>query len=381
MYNKATKLLEKKNYLKALSFYKKQDPKFKECYLNMGNCYKMLGNNDKARECYVLASSDVPFSDGTYGDFALAYNNIGLLEYCEGRDYSAMQCYKIALNMNPLYYEAIWNYGNALLRSSNCVDGWEHYEYRFKRESGAVKIDRGIPWWDGKSTGKTILVQAEQGLGDKIMFGRYLAYLAPFFDEIVICCHESLDCLYAPYKCVRTTTGYDLTIGMCSLAGIFGVVPEGYLDGKFEKHPFTGFNIGVVWAGSSTHANNANRSCPSSYFSNLSNLGNLWSLSPDAGPTKNIAQLAPKTWSETASYCLGLDLVVSVDTSIVHLCGTLGVPCIMVQPLQETDFRWGKPTEAEFGNNRWYKSVMVVPNDNNWDAAFDVVRESIICLK
>lgn len=377
MFNKGTKYLEKKNYLKAISCFKKEENKFKELYLNLGNCYKMLDNLPKAMECYLLAANDsVPFANGSYGNYALAYNNIGLCEYTVGDDASAMQFYSAALTINPLYGEAIFNYGNACLRSSDCTEGWDHYEYRFKRGPGSVRIDTSVPTWDGQTRGDRIVVLTEQGFGDKIMFARYLSLLESYFDEVVIMCHPSLDCLY-PYKCVRSTLGFSVSVPLCSLPRFFGIVSENWLDGRFKAHRYnTPFNIGVCWSGSPTHANDRNRSCSSNYFSSLSSYGTLYNISPDPKVVKNVTPITSMTWSETASYLLGLDLVVSVDTSIVHLAGTLGVPCIMVQPLHETDFRWGNARVAEFGNNPWYRSVMVVPN-TGWDSTFAIVDKKL----
>lgn len=369
MYNKATKYLEKGNYKKAIQFFKKEPLDFKEKYLNMGNAYKLIGDNNSAYKCYMRAASlEVPFIDGKYGEYTLALNNLGLLEYINGNDSLAISFYTAALTLDPLYYEAIWNYSNALLRSSNCLVGWDMYEYRLKRSN--VKIDNSVARWDG-SPGDTILVITEQGIGDKIMFGRYLKLLEKYFKKVVILCHESLDCIYSDYECVRSSLGFNVSIPICSLAGIFGIVDGKWLTGV--AHEFSGYNIGCVWSGSSTHLNNANRSCSGHNFLRLSSYGNLYSLSPDADEIKGIIPLRPKTWSETISYVLGLDLVVSVDTSIVHLCGSLGVPCIMIQPLQETDFRWGTMVNGEYPKI-WYDSVTIVSN-NGWAEAFSKVIE------
>jgi len=154
MYNRGTKYLNKGNYLKALSFYKKETDSFKELYLNMGNCYRGLGKYDKAMEYYITANrEDIPLvSDGTYGEYSLALNNIGMLYYGMGDDLTATQCYKRALSLNPLYYESIWNLANATLRMTNCASGWDLYEYRFKRLAGAVKIEKYGIKWDGTLT-------------------------------------------------------------------------------------------------------------------------------------------------------------------------------------------------------------------------------------
>lgn len=380
-FNRGTKYLHAGKYTKAISCFKKQarTNSFKELWLNMGTAYRHI-DPSRVLECYLKAArDDVPFANGSFGPYTLAYNNIGLHAYAEGKDAEAIEFYTAALTIDPLYGEAVWNYANAELRSTNCVSGWDKYEYRFNRGVGSTAIDTSLPTWDGQTRGDCIVVLSEQGLGDKIMFGRYLSCLKEYFTEVVIVCHESLDCIYAPYKCVRNSSGYNLTIPICSLARIFGIVSERWLDGKFPKYTFptSGLNIGVCWSGSKTHANDHNRSCSSHYMSELCAYGNLYSLNPDAGSARSVTALKPKDWAETASYLLGLDLVVSVDTSIVHLAGTLGVPTIMVQPLRETDFRWGNGKQP----NVWYNSVICVANNNNWDTTFANVKEIMSCMK
>lgn len=382
-YNKGTKYLEKGNIEKALQFLKKAEGDFKEKYLNMGNCYRSLGQYKKAYECYTKANDKtVPFADGHFvSAYPLALNNLGLMAYGDGKDDLSEQHYRDALAIDPVYYDALWNLGQTILRkyfSSTGTDwelGWKLYEYRFKRNN-ATPIDNVLEPWDRVSCGDKIVVLTEQGLGDKIMFGRYLSHLKKFFNRVIVQCHPSLDCFYSDYEIIRDPVEEvgAVSVPICSLAGIFGLVNEKWLEGKFNARKFSGdFNIGCVWNGSSTHLNNANRSCPTEHFSALSDLGNLYSLNPGARVPKGITDISSKDWSETAANVLGLDLVVSVDTSIVHLCGTLGVPCIMVQPLRETDFRWGRG----HADTPWYESVVIVENNNNWSEVFRKVRTLI----
>lgn len=389
-YNKGTKYLFAGNYKKALQFFKKEELQFKELYLNMGNCYRYFGEFDAAERCYLLANrSDMPASNNVKTEmYPLALNNLGLLEYARGNDTLAIDYYRAALAIDPVYYDALWNLGNATLRryfssevglAEDWKLGWELYDYRFKRSGVAVKIDVGLPTWDGRTPGKSIVVLTEQGLGDKIMFGRYISCLYKYFDEVHVQCHPSLDCFYSDFKICRDIfeSGASVSVPLCSLAGHFGMVSENWLSDKFTAHDFgEGFHIGVVWAGSATHANTRNRNCPPGYFLDLGSYGKLWNLNV-TGECPGISNLNSKSWSETASYVLGLDLVVTVDTSIVHLCGTLGVPCIMMQPLSETDFRWG----LGHTDTPWYKSVIIVDNPGSWDATFVTVKEILKCIK
>lgn len=383
-YNKGTKYLEKGNVDKALQFLKKAEGDFKEKYLNMGNCYRHFGDDKKAMECYLKANNpDVPYADGTRTVmYTLALNNLGMMEYAFGNDDNAEVLYRHALTIDPLYCDAMWNLSNCLLRQyfSGREEvgklGWDLYEYRFKKNA-PVGLADVLPRWDGVSRGNKIVVLTEQGLGDKIMFGRYLRKLEELFDEVVVQCDKSLDVFYSKYTICRDPLEHidAVAVPICSLAGIFGIVDEKWLEGKFTTRNFDGFNIGCVWSGSTTHLNNSNRSCPSGHFLDLSSFGSLYSINPGARVPKGIKDISSKDWSETAATVLGLDVVVTVDTSIVHLCGTLGVPCIMLQPLKATDFRWGD------GNNVWYSSVKIVRNNGSWDAVFAEVRKLLAEMK
>ena len=382
MYNRGTKYLNKGNYSKALAFFKKEPLEFKEKFLNMGNCYRGLGNLPKAVEYYLLANDEVtPFADGTRSaNYDLALNNLGMICYGQGDDATAIALYEKALLINPVYYEALWNYASAYMRTGfsgsdiSWAKGWALYEYRFKRSAGAVVVETYLPTWDGVTTGGTIVVLTEQGIGDKIMFGRYISKLRGYFSNVIVQCHPSLDCFYSSYEICRSSIGMSgVSIPICSLARIFpNIPPANWLDGKFKPLELTHErkNIGVVWSGSTTHANNANRSCPVTYFSGLSSFGRLYSLNPAVPAAKDIIKYTGKSWSDTAALVLALDVVVTVDTSIVHLCGTLGVACIMIQPLAETDFRWGHGSTTV-----WYPSVQIVRNPGSWETAFAEVHK------
>lgn len=370
MFNKATRLLESGKTEKAAQLFRGvlKTAEFKECYLNLGNCYTLLNQEAKALECYLRAANgDVPFSDGSYGPYPSALNNLGLLEYSRNNLEAAQDFYRGALAYDPLYGECIWNLGNCLLKESNSEHGWHLYEYRFNRGPGSVRIDRSIPRWPGPGTqGQSICVLTEQGTGDKIMFGRYLGILNTYFAEVIVCCHASLNSLYKGYRCVEVPEGeYSIPIG--SLPRMFGVVGVSHYIGGNAYDFGPGRHIGIVARGSQTHANDYNRSILTGQFARFSAYGKLWGLNPGDQKHKSVTALNPQTWQETIDYVLGLDLVVAVDTSIVHLAGTLEIPCVMMQPLRNTDFRWGLPGVQ----NPWYSSVVVVDNYNSWASTLD----------
>lgn len=392
-YNRGTRYLEKGKYLKALACFKKSKINTKELYLNTGNVYRKLGDIEKAGEYYLKANSpDVKDFSGKGGAYSLALCNLGLLTYAIGDNDSAINVYKAALSLDPLNYDALWNLSTALLRDycsggSLHPDAWALYNYRFK----ALKPLRtdGIPLWDGKSKVFKMLVITEQGLGDKIMFGRYLKKLEEYCTSLTLLIDDSLGTLF-DYKVVDNTVGdYDACVSFGMLAGLLGEASPEYLAGKFHKELGSGFNIIVEWEGSSTHANNANRSCLGSYFTKLSKYANLYNVRPGAGKVAGVTNLNCSTWAESAGYVSAADLVITVDTSLVHLAGSVGTPTWMMQPTIETDFRWGLDSlkakyGMELGTNIWYPSVMVFENPG-WDAMFETIErrliESLECIK
>lgn len=370
-FNRAVRLLESKRYDKALLRFKqliKTHP-YKEVYLNLGNCYHQLDCLAAALDCYLLAADHAtPFIDGRTGPYPLALNNIGYLKYCLGDPAAAIPFYKTALTLDPLYGECVWNLANAELKLSNSQSGWPLYEYRFNRGANSVPIDTYHPRWDFTSSGNSITVITEQGIGDKIQFARYLPLLKDYFSEVVVACHPGLTDLFPDYKTIPSVRG-DVVVPLCSLAQKFGVVApvDCYSRDSVE---LSGFNIGVVATGSKTHVNDRNRSTQIARFARLANYGKLWGLNPGDPKHPKVEACGFKSWAETIRFVRGLDLVVSVDTSIVHLAGTLGVPVLMLQPRRETDFRWGMPGMQ----NPWYPSVTTIDNPGNWDRVFDVVE-------
>lgn len=382
---KGTKYLNSGRIDKAIVFFKRQlkEFPFKEAYLNLGNAYRLKDMDDLALECYSKSADPLtPFASGKFGHYEFALTNLGLLEYTYGNDDRAIELYTAALSVNPTHYDAIWNYSSALLRkgcSREEIDwnsAWKMYEFRFNR-SNPTPVDKTIPRWNGYSTGRRIVVLAEQGIGDKIMFGRYLHCLKDYFEEIWIQVPVELEPLFSEYKTCQDIEAFqgDVSIPICSLAARFGFVEPEWLKGKFDCESKPGFNVGVVWSGSTTHANNRNRSIDPRDLLHLTKYCNLYSLNPGVTTPRGIEPFSGKDWGDTARLVQSLDLVISVDTSIVHLAGSMGVECWMMQPIKETDFRWGNDSMGS--DNIWYPSVKVIRNPQDWKIVLNTLEEML----
>lgn len=371
---KGTKALEKGNLTKAISYLKRAG-EFKEILLNLGTAYKQSGEIHKAIATYKKCI-DAPFVDGSFGTYAAIHNNLGLCYYAIGDDMSALAAYSAALDIDPSNTNAIWNYSCTLLRQW-CSGGplnddtWKMYVYRFKTNK-AVYVGN-LNRWDQKSHVPRLIVLAEQGFGDKIMWGRYFSLLGSYCDHLEIQMPSVMSGLFPSYNLVQdlgTATHY---VTLASLAGVFGNRKDlgAYLP-KYPKIPLEGFNIYCEWAGSPSHANDSFRSCSVHHF--LSLPGTKWNARPGAVVPRGIRHVNSDDWGTTAALVASMDLVITVDTSIAHLAGSLGIECWMIQPILETDFRWGEPSsKLSYGmgveDNIWYDSVRVIDN-KSWDVTF-----------
>ena len=388
-YNRGTIALEKGNYEKALQFLKRETYECKEVFLNIGTAYNELGNVEKAKEYFLKANDKfVPFMGETVvgKEYPNALGNLGLIAYMQWDDELSKNYCNRALSLDPLHMMSIWNYSLSMLREY-CSGlplhkwAWQMYEYRFKTIATKVPVNV-IPRWDGKSRVKKLVIITEQGYGDKLMFGRYIEKCEEFCDELVVHCAKELEKLHDRWTtCNELPLDADASIPLCSLAAIFGIIDGEWLASKYPRNLNRDkMRVAVEWAGSKGHKNDRNRSCHVGYFNKLVKAFpdiEFVNIRPDSPKVKGINKILVKDWGDSATEIAKCDLVISVDTSLVHLAGSLGVPCLLMQPLLNTDFRWGNyKTKLKTGmgieSNIWYKSVKVLEN-KGWDKMLDEV--------
>lgn len=389
-FNRALKLVER-NPKKAASLFKahlKKYGEFKETLLNLAVCYKYMRDYDTCGKLLLRANDPkVPFSDGTFiKAYPQALNNLGLISSAMEDEESAIQFYTAALAEDPLYYDALWNLAISKLRnycsdvSEDLAICWKLYDYRFKRQ-GAEPLKNAkssLKLWDGIRHVSSLVVLSEQGFGDSFMFGRYLKYLEAYADKIWVQCDMRLSNIFSKYNTCVDVNDSDATHGipLGSLGKILDHIPAGdWLSDRYvPAKPSDRLRIACVWAGNSNHANDSNRSTNSHNFLRLSKYADLYTIGPNPS-ARGFKHLDGFTWDDTIRNLEQVDLVISVDTSIVHLCGSLGKPCWVIMPLRETDFRWGNSSMGY--NNVWYNSVTVIRNQNSWFNTFDHVEKLV----
>lgn len=378
LYNLGTFELHQKNYDSALKCLKAayEAERTAETLLNLSTAYRFTGHTSKCVECLEKCIKNYP-------EFALAYNNLGLIRFDENNYVEADRLYKTAIKLKPDYADAHWNYGLSLglelfsgSDPKNIGNFIDEYSWRFQKSSPVtVSPTIGTTKWVGEPLiGKKLLILCEQGLGDMIQFLRYCYTFPP--DQVILHMPDQLHCIIDKrYEVTNVSTvPHDYWIPMCDLLkyceiGNGSAYITSLRDPALEREVDLGnkYNIGIVWKGSAKHQNDANRSLHFRDFFWLFDFGKVWSLQKDEKLpkyVKDIESLKIDTWADTYNYIKALDVVITVDTSVAHLAGAMGKKTIILIPGNGIDWRWGKQNS----NTVWYKSAYLARNRSMEDA-------------
>lgn len=311
-------------------------------------------------------------------------------DFCLKRNFkSAEICFQLAIQENPNNAEAHFNLAYIYLLHGHYQRGFEEFEWRLKIDDDLNRYYKSIydqnKVWNGEDLDqKRILVYAEQGVGDGIQFFRYVKHLKSSGAYVMLHIHKPTAPLLKDHPWVDEIFTSDIGESIsfpeydynCSIMSLpwklkkFEVSGEPYIAAPPGNMIFPPHSIGIVWGGTKNHLNDANRSIPIKYFSELK--GNLYSLQVE--PRHDLGEssypdltIGIHNLMDTASFLRNLDLLISCDTSVAHLAGAIGVPCWLALPFMP-DWRWG-----QFDNTtKWYNSMRIfrqkIPGD--WDGVF-----------
>jgi tetratricopeptide (TPR) repeat protein len=323
------------------------------------------------------------------------YINLGLVYRSLGRYYEAQASFRQALARRPADPAASFALAFVDLTLGEFEQGWPLYEARFQEPTLAVPTrEFGVPRWDGRESlvGKTLLVHAEQGLGDAIHFCRYLLLLASKGINIVFEVMPALKALVrslpsaiqivargeriplVDYHCPLLSL--PLALGT-DLATIPAAVP--YLATDSERvakwgarlQAIPGLRVGIAWQGNLSVEQliwAKGRSMPLAALAPLTQVPGVSLVSLQKGPGSEQlhevpfrdrvfdlgSQLdqGPDAFLDTAAVMAGLDLVISTDTSIAHLAGALARPTWVALPAA-AEWRW----LLERTDSPWYPTM------------------------
>jgi Flp pilus assembly protein TadD len=313
------------------------------------------------------------------------WSNVGNgLRRC-GHYTESLAAHRQAVALAPEDASCHWNHGLALLGQGRWREGWAEYEWG-ERAGTRSRFSNRLPRWQGESLqGRSLLLRAEQGLGDTLQFLRFIPLLLARGGRIVVEVQPPLLPLLAdpeaPLHWVpqgpdlpADAWGCDCYLPLMSLPhllqlgeehftadanGPYIEVPPGYQEKWARLLPADGsLRIGLAWAGNSRHPNDRERSCPLIALAPLLELPQVQWVSLQKPPPPNLPasllnlNLELEDFADTAAALTRLDLVITVDTAIAHLAGALGRPA-WVMLAADADWRW--PRQGR--RSPWYGSL------------------------
>ncbi len=294
---------------------------------------------------------------------------------------------------------AHWNYSMALLLHGDLKRGWREYEWRWRWERFPSPIRNFTqPLWQGEELhGASILLHAEQGLGDTLQFARYAPLVAARGGRVILEVQSSL------YRLLQRIPGvevcikagdplpeFDLQCPLMSLPQAFGttlasippIVPYFSSEDDGASRRTAALRVGLVWAGNPKHQRDRLRSIPFALLGPLLEQPGVAFVSLQKDTVGEAAMLPhpvaeAKDFLDTARIVSELDLVITVDTSVAHLAGAMGKP-VWVLIASSPDWRWGLGTEA----TPWYPTMRLFrqPLGECWDSTIARMTAELAAL-
>ncbi len=382
-------------------------PDYADALVNLGNVLNQLGRPALAEQRLREALKLRPGSPA-------ALNNLGIALAALGRPLEAAESYREAIQLDFDFPDAHNNLAYALLAVGCFQEGWEEHEWRWRAKhmaGGARGFD--LPLWNGEPlAGRTLLLHAEQGLGDTLQFCRY-APLIPAGGRVVLEVQRPLGRLLSRLPGVdeivvqgEALPAFDVYCPLLSLPRAFGTTLETiparipYLSADAARSSewarrlagLVGLKVGLVWAGEprtgwpELAAIDARRSIALSALAPLAEVEGVSFVSLQKGAPAAQAAAPPNglglhdfahelsDFDDTAALVANLDLVISVDTSTAHLAGGLGKPVWLLNR-HDTCWRWLLNRD----DSPWYRTLrqfrQASPGD--WEGVARRVRDAL----
>lgn len=399
--NRGNVLKELGRYDEALASYDKaitRDRASAKAYNNRGAVLEILGRFDEALASYEKA---IAFSSS----FAQAHNNRGALLEKFRRYNDALASYNKAIALSPNDAEAHYNKGLLLMSLGDDEHGRPLYEWRWNTDQKAFFRNFKQPLWLGNSplVGCTVLLHAEQGIGDTLQMARYVPMVEALGANVVLevpgILVPLLKTLEGNFTLVArgdALPAFDLQCPLMSLPLAFKTridsipAPIPYLAADPDKQQTwrerLGTKIrprvGLAWSGDPRHKNDRNRSmnlrilepllhsdCEFHVLQKEIRTEDRTVLSQITHIHDHTAEL--KDFADTAALIAELDLVITVDTSVAHLAGAMGKTVWILLPFP-SDHRW----LTTGSDSPWYPTAKLFRQHSiaNWES----VREKVL---
>lgn len=340
-----------------------------------------------------------------------AINLRGLIRQELGQLEKAQTDFETVIERDPRHAEAHFNLGVIKILRSQLPEAWQEYEWRWDCPS-SDPVNFGLPRWQGQplTADERLLVHADAGFGDSLQFVRYLLSPELQAGQVVLRCQQGLIELFKeqnwPFELVSDREplpeGCTYELPLLSFPALRQTSlttiphPEPYLNTQAQGPSLPAeaaearLRIGFVWAGSPDNAIDLKRSCGLQRFLKLiTATPEIFWVSLQKSPVAQeleLHELPSHFWNadphllnfrDTAAVISQLDLIISVDTSVVHLAGALGKPVWVLLPMIP-DWRWF----LERQDSPWYPHTRLFRQTErgNWKQPFKQIQNELTAL-
>jgi hypothetical protein len=301
-----------------------------------------------------------------------------------------------------------------LLLQGDYAEGWREYEWRWRIPAFNAPVRRFAQRvWDGARTTGTILLHAEQGLGDTLQFARYAKLVAARCASVVLECQPELRSLMAGVPGIARVVArgeplslFDAHAPLMSLPARFGTTLQNVpWDGPYVRADaqraerwrnvlaadaaslgMARCRVGLVWAGRPQQWDDRKRSIPLAAMAPLARAADTVFYSLQVGAAAAQAAAPPPgmrlvdhtariaDFSDTAALASQLDLVITIDTSVAHLGGAMALPT-WVLVANAPDWRY----HLARSDNPWYPTMRLFrqARDGDWSSAIAAAADAL----
>lgn len=368
---------------------------------NLGNALKDLDRVEEAIEAHRKAVQLRPREPSWRHNFGVALREAGLFQ-------EALDEFDAAIRLAPENDNYRWDRSIILLHLGRWEEGWIAYEWRYRLKEMPERR-RDYPRWLGEDfKGRTLVLHPEQGFGDTILATRWLPAVKARGGKVVLIAKPPLLRLFQGLPGVDEVIstedarlhGVHTFCSLMDLPRVFMPTPETAPPPpkltipaaaqararEWLKPAGERFTVGVVWSGSVTFKNNRKRAVGVERFLPLAEIPGVQLVSLQKGPREGDLDSSGangvmldvgrrvQDFAETAAVIDQLDLVIMTNSSVAHLCGTLGKP---IWNLLNYVPYWLYGWETE--TTPWYPSMRLIrqPKPSDWDSVFARVTEDL----